>query len=300
MARKKASDGGGGPNWLDTYADMVTLLLTFFVLLFAMSSIDSGKWEELVKAFASNNPAAQASQQIVLNSDSSDASEAEEEATIAAGGSGTAGLDNSDPEQVNSFEDLYKYLQNYVNKNGLDDSVGVYKGDDYTFIVFQNSIFFDGDSSVVRQDGKTILDYLCGGLVNISNQIGEIKVYGHTAEANENMTLAQRNMDWKLSGDRAGNVLFYMDEKDFIDPGKLSSVGLGQHHPLVPHDGTEATRIKNRRVELYIKKSDNVDSTLDDIYAKINASGAKSADFSTKVSSGSSTSSTNSSSSTSG
>ena len=44
---KKKSSGGGGANWMDTYGDMVTLLLCFFVLLYSMSSIDEAKWNEL-------------------------------------------------------------------------------------------------------------------------------------------------------------------------------------------------------------------------------------------------------------
>ena len=51
MALKKKSGGGGGANWMDTYGDMVTLLLCFFVLLYSMSTIDSSKWQALVMSF---------------------------------------------------------------------------------------------------------------------------------------------------------------------------------------------------------------------------------------------------------
>ena len=53
--KKKSGGGGGGANWMDTYGDMVTLLLCFFVLLYSMSTIDSAKWEALVMSF---NPTA--------------------------------------------------------------------------------------------------------------------------------------------------------------------------------------------------------------------------------------------------
>ena len=60
--RRKETGGGGGDSWLNTYADMVTLLLTFFVMLFAMSSIDAEKFKILVEAFGSKGE----SNQIVL------------------------------------------------------------------------------------------------------------------------------------------------------------------------------------------------------------------------------------------
>ena len=51
MALKKKSGGEGGANWMDTYGDMVTLLLCFFVLLYSMSTIDQDKWMIIVQSF---------------------------------------------------------------------------------------------------------------------------------------------------------------------------------------------------------------------------------------------------------
>jgi len=56
MARQRPQQDEGGSNWMDTYGDMVTLLLTFFVLLFAFSSVDDAKWNTLVQAFTGQPP----------------------------------------------------------------------------------------------------------------------------------------------------------------------------------------------------------------------------------------------------
>ena len=273
MARKKPDSGGGGPNWLDTYADMVTLLLTFFVMLFAMSTMDADKWQKLVVAFSANKQTNSSVQQIILTQ-SSTSSEVGK-GLIAAGESGDTGKDTASSKLTAAmdFDDLYKYIKDYVDKKGLSQSVEVHKGDGYTFIVFQNSIFFNGDSSVLRNDGKVILDYLCGGLKLVSSQIGEVRYYGHTARADNLRTNESLAFDRQLSSDRATNVLLYVQYKNIIDPKKMVSEGYGEYRPLVPHDGTEATRMKNRRVEIYISKTGAVNKTLDDIYAQINDSG---------------------------
>lgn len=278
MARKRI-EGGGGPNWLDTYADMVTLLLTFFVMLFAMSTMDASKWQTLVKAFATNKQATATIEQAITASPSSLSSGANFDAgkiTSTSSGGTSENASSASNGKVTDFDSLYKYMNDYVNEKGLQSSVQVHKGDNYTFITFQNSIFFNGDSSVLRDDGKKILDFLCGGIKNIPDQIGEIRFYGHTARAGGSTTLAAQAFDRSLSSDRAKNVLLYVQVKNIIDPGKMVSEGYGEYRPIVPHDNTEATRAKNRRVEVYISKSGKVSSVLDDIYKDINSSGSTS------------------------
>ncbi|MDF1494248.1 OmpA/MotB family protein [Caproiciproducens sp. CPB-2] len=281
MARKKADPGGGGPNWLDTYADMVTLLLTFFVMLFAMSTMDATKWQKLVKAFSTNKQAAatmeQAIQSDALNSDSGSYFDADASASNVSSesGQGEEAGSGDGSDQVTDFDSLYKYLNDYVHKNGLQDSVQVHKEDNYTFLTFQNSIFFNGDSSELRDDGKKILDFVCDGIKNIPDQIGEIRFYGHTARAGNSTTTTAQAFDRALSSDRAKNVLLYVQLKNIIDPAKMVSEGYGEYRPIVPHDGTEATRAKNRRVEIYISKAGKVSSVLDEVYKDIGSADSK-------------------------
>ena len=281
MARKKADPGGGGPNWLDTYADMVTLLLTFFVMLFAMSTVDASKWQTLVKAFSTNKQATanieQAVQTNPSNPNSGDKFDAGDSENSSAQSTASQSASNSgDITKVTDFDSLYKYLNDYVKKNGLQDSVHVHKGDNYTFMTFQNSIFFNGDSSELRDDGKKILDFVCNGIKYIPDQIGEIRFYGHTARAGNSTTATAQAFDRALSSDRAKNVLLYVQLKNIIDPTKMVSEGYGEYRPIVPHNGTEANRAKNRRVEIYISKSGKTSSVLDQVYKDIQSASSKS------------------------
>jgi len=64
--RRSGGGGGGGANWMDTYGDLVTLLLCFFVLLYSISTLDQAKWIMIVKSF---NPDAKEVSQIADNTD---------------------------------------------------------------------------------------------------------------------------------------------------------------------------------------------------------------------------------------
>lgn len=270
MKRKKADNSGGGPSWLDTYADMVTLVLTFFVLLFSMSTMNASKWQKLVMALNENlakNPPAN-TQQIAGGSDSLSGSIALDASAPNEG----LGQETQPVDKVTDFDELYSYLKQYIDKNNLQGSVGIYKGDGYTFLSFQNSIFFDGDSAALRPDGTKILDFLCDAMSGISDQIGEIRFYGHTAKVSPTDTPERQAFDRGLSDDRAKNVLLYVQAKGIIGGAKMVSEGYGEYRPIVPDDGTEATRAKNRRVEIYISKSGGAQDVLEKVYGEIGAS----------------------------
>ena len=264
MKKKRNVDEGGGPNWLDTYADMVTLLLTFFVLLFSMSTVNAEKWEILVKSFQGRSGQ---QQQISIEDKAEVAVNPEDE--VGDGDNEIAQPIPKTPEDVTDVESLYIYLSNYIKSNNKQADVEVKKGDGFTFITFRNNIFFDGDSSVLRDEGKEILTVLSRGIKPINEKVEIVRCSGHTARARSANSPNIDVLDWELSALRAAHVVSYISQKNVIDKDKLSSVGYGEHHPIVPHDGTEKTRIKNRRVEIFISEKDSATISLDEIYKEI-------------------------------
>ncbi|MDP4108444.1 MAG: flagellar motor protein MotB [Bacillota bacterium] len=258
MRPKKEYSFSGG-TWLDTYADMVTLMLTFFVLLFAMSTMNQAKWKKMVEAFQERG---------FVTQESAKASGQGSSKAQAGPGNGEPGGGESTErvDKVTEFSQLYRYLKQYVDDNNLQSSVKIFKGDHYSFLTFTNNVFFEGNSAVLMPKGKETLDYLCGAIKNIPDQIGEIRFMGHTAKDSYVTTAETQIFDRELSMDRAKNCLLYVQLKGIIDPAKLVSEGYGHYRPIAPHDGTEANRIKNRRVEIYISEEGSDAVSLSDIY----------------------------------
>ena len=236
MKRNKKS-GGGGANWMDTYGDMVTLLLCFFVMLYSMSRVDESKWMALVQSFNPGYAVDEPSQIVVpgeiANEPVTDLPSALTQDQVEA-----------------ALEGLYVSMSEYVASAGLQDMVSLSKGSGYVFISFDDTIFFDGDSSVLKDGGKAILDQIAVPLAEASESINEIRVLGHTAQASPDRP-NYVDVDRFLSSDRATVVTIYLQEKNIIDPARLVSVGYGQWRPIASNDTAE-TRAQNRRVELII------------------------------------------------
>ena len=236
MKRNKKS-GGGGANWMDTYGDMVTLLLCFFVMLYSMSRMDESKWIALVQSFNPGYAVDEPSQIVVPGEIANEP---------------VTGLPSAlTQDQVEAaLEELYVSMSEYAASAGLQDMVSLSKGSGYVFISFDDTIFFDGDSYVLKDGEKAILDQIAVSVAEASESINEIRVLGHTAQASPDRP-NYVDVDRFLSSDRATVVTIYLQEKNIIDPARLVSVGYGQWRPIASNDTAE-TRAQNRRVELII------------------------------------------------
>ena len=235
MARKRKRDENGGASWMETYSDMVTLLLTFFIMLYAMSTIDAQKFAAIVASFSKEmNPEAyyqmmeaESAEQVV-----DDTYEETEET-----------------EEIEDIDVLYTLLKQYIEENELAGQVEVSKSEEYVFIRFSDSVTFRGYSDILEQKGKGVLDVLAEGLVSVDEYIEEVIIAGHTAKVEYDMT----DIDRSLSSNRANVVLRYLENKNVIDPAKYLAIGYGLYSPIADNSTPEG-RAKNRRVEIYISR----------------------------------------------
>ena len=247
---KKKSSGGGGANWMDTYGDMVTLLLCFFVLLYSISSIDQQKWMIVVRSFNKN----------ALEATEPENPDGPEGSQDSSGGNTMPALD----EVEQDLNELYEFLAAYATANQEAGDIVVSRGDGYVFISFSDAVFFDGDSTVLRDDGKAMLDNIMPALIQCSPSIDQLKVLGHTAQVDPRKPNKAAG-DRRIAGGRAAAVAAYIQDGtiDYLDPARIVDEGHGQWYNIAPHDGTEENRMRNRRVELMITGQD-VDNELGD------------------------------------
>ena len=262
---KKRGGGDEGGSWMDTYGDLVTLLMTFFVLLYSMSSIDSAKWDVFVRSiFPNGRPGDKSAEQIIINGQATNKDE-------PAGEIGDSGAPENtvDPNNIN---ELYLQIAQALNGAGID-GVEVSRGQDYTFVVFKDKAFFAGDSSVITPQGQETLSIFCDTIAPDANKLSQVNVMGHTAQADPERANNPRN-DRILSVMRAAEVCLFIQGRGIISPEKLVSIGYGQFHPIADNATAEG-RAKNRRVEILLidegAEIRNINEYFEEYYSGANA-----------------------------
>ena len=252
MPKKKG--GGGGANWMDTYGDMVTLLLCFFVLLYSMSTISEENWKAIVQSFNPN--ALKTSTETSGNSGPF----ADPEVGNKNPGLNEAEMSKDQNEIDNMMEELFMALQNFTKEEGLESAVSVSMDGGVIYLKLMNSAMFRGNSYDLLPAARNILSGVCEILDKAKPAIEEIRVEGHTAQqfadrANETPG------DRRLASNRATEVTIFLQENTSIHPARICSVGWGQWHAIA-NNQSEETRAPNRRVELVISARNLEDEDL--------------------------------------
>lgn len=243
MAKRKREDSSSY-NWMDTYGDMVTLLLTFFIMLFAMSSVNEEKWEQLVRAFSRKGE--DTSQVVIAPEGDGDDVGRNQSEFPPPGGEADLETESNLPK---NFDELFEYLKTYVEDNNMSASVSVEGDEESVYIRFQDNLFFDPDKFDLKPASTDILGFLGGALKNLEEQILTINISGHTASV-PGIDYYPVS-DWMLSSERASAVAIFLEEESGVNPAILLPIGYGKNHPIADNDTAEG-REKNRRVDMLI------------------------------------------------
>lgn len=238
-------------RWLITYSDLITLLLIFFVILYAMSKIDVAKFLILSESL---NAALNPSNQIPLNGLGRTALLADQNPTQ---GDQQAALQKAKSMQreitaINqenrAFSNLYQELEAYVRAHGLSASLTIQDQQRGIQITIRDAMFFrTGEDTLLPQD-VVVLQGLVPFLQKLPNQI---LVEGYTD--NVPIDTAQFPSNWELGAGRALAVLEFLAGQG-VAPTRLAATSYGQWHPLYSNASRQG-RALNRRVNIVILRN---------------------------------------------
>jgi len=240
MARRRRGEGHEehmDESWLIPYADLLTLLLALFIVLFAASNVDKQKYEAISSAFQSSIMSGGGLTYIPRPVSPS---KEEEE--------GKTDLDQAELERL-QLEAMQQTLQIYLEQSGLAAEVTTSIDARGLVISMNNALLFDSGSAQIKMEYRDILVQIGQTIDQLDNYI---RVEGHTDIVPTNSDRYPTN--WELSNDRAAKVVRLFQEVSGINPEKLMAVGYGEYKPVADNLTPEG-REKNRRVDVILLNS---------------------------------------------
>ncbi len=221
-------------RWLLTYADLITLLMIFFVVMYTISNVNSKKFAQL---------SASMSEALIGQNSGSFIGEAPgplliKEATAVGG-----------KQELANMNEAKKELDKYIKKEGLQGKVEVSTEERGLVISLKEALLFNIGSAEITSEARQIILKVGQILAKLPNSI---RIEGHTC--NLPINTPQFPSNWELSTARATNVVRFMISQVGIPAERLSAAGYGEFRPLVPNT-SESNRAKNRRVDIVVLKS---------------------------------------------
>lgn len=228
MSRKKRKSEDINPNaWLDTYADTITLLLTFFILLYSMSSVDAKKLNELSDALQKSLKGE------VKVEDLTDIDE------IAV---------RSEKSEEEIQDDLVEKLNETIEANSFTDIIKVREEDRGVILQLDETILFDPGKANLKKNSQKLLNMVTKIIKDLPN---DVLIEGNTDDVP--MFNEEFQSNWELSTGRAVSVVKYFVSEKKLDPTRFSVKGYGEYNPLVENNSVK-NRAINRRVDILIVK----------------------------------------------
>ncbi|KPV58171.1 flagellar motor protein MotB [Paenibacillus sp. A3] len=244
-------------SWLIPYADLLTLLLALFIILFAASQTDQKKYQAIMQSFNSAFTGGigqfNFSNLIPLstepNIDQKKYDQPTDPATPNAAEQQQKQQQQMEKEQYD-LQQLKQKLDQYIADNKLTTQLETKLTEDLLMLTIRDNALFSSGSATVKPEAKQLAGTISEMLAQYPDY--RIEVAGHTD--NVPIRTAAFETNWDLSAKRALNFMKILLENDKIGPERFRSIGYGEYHPIDTND-SEAGRAKNRRVEVSILRS---------------------------------------------
>lgn len=237
--KTKGNSGSGGGSWITTFSDLMSLLLTFFILLFSMSNVSDDKFNQAAQSLSSSLIGGGEGIMDGVIVPFEDNNTGTNETVVPAEELEAPGLD---PALI----EIYNRVINFVEKNDLEDKVIITADQKGIYVNISNAILFGKESASISREGRSVLKSVGKLLNQLDNRV---VIEGHTDDIPN--AYGQYPTNWELSVGRAVSVLRYLNENEHVDARRLSAVGYGENQPLAPNN-SEENRARNRRVNIVV------------------------------------------------
>ncbi|MDR2045093.1 MAG: flagellar motor protein MotB [Clostridium sp.] len=275
MARKKVEEEvKGGEGWLATFSDLMNLLLCFYIMLFAMSTVDAEKIQAVSLAlqatisifdagataigdgFLIGNGVSQLSELSEYINSTGKAAEEQDSQNMEDGqGQGSReelqeALEELQKRSLQENEETAEKVEEALAESVMGDQVEVTVTAQYVQLSLRGALLFDSGSAQIRKDALPVLDKV--GVLLEKYAKGTVEVEGHTD--NVPMSGGRYANNNELSSARALSIFDYLAAHTSLQPANIKHSGRGEYIPIADN-ATEAGRARNRRVEIRIYHS---------------------------------------------
>ncbi len=208
-------------NWLLTYANLMTIFLVFFIILYVfIRYVDAEQFEETVISLQ----------------------------TELGGRPDTERLERT--LQREQEEQLARFINNFIDRSGIKRFAEVKVERDDIMVVFAEPLVFDSGCADLKPDVIPLLEELADVIQKVPN---EVVVEGHTDSIPVSPS-SEFSSNWELSLERAFSIVHYFTNIEGVSGRRFIPVGHGEYRPVAPNDSPE-NRAKNRRIEMRIRRT---------------------------------------------
>jgi chemotaxis protein MotB len=232
---KKSECPAGAPAWMVTYSDLVTLLLTFFVLLLSMANMDPVRFtaasSSLKDAFGTYKESSSVDFAIPILPSSP--------------------RTKFSPIQIQTTEKIYEKVKSQIDSLRLNEDIGVIKKDDDSIILrINDSVIFDKGQAKISNKSFPVLR----NIADIVRPLPmDMRIEGHT----DDIPMQNSQVDnWDLSVERSVSVMRFFLRSDLLALDRMAAVGYGKERPIVTNRD-EVSRAQNRRVDFVLRLQSN-------------------------------------------
>lgn len=264
MAKRKPEEPPkGAPAWQATFADLMNLLLCFFVMLFSMSTMDAQKFELLAASFNQtfsifSAGATAIGDGFLISNGVSQLNELDD--YINSTGKSAEGetipedlqeaAEMMEQAKLEASEELAEVIEEALEEKQLENEIDIEFTSQYVQLTLNGALLFDSGSTELKEEALPILNQV--GIILQQYSTSTIEIEGHTD--NVPMSGSKYSNNDELSNGRALSVFYYLEENTTLNPADIKHSGMGEYVPVADNSTPEG-RAQNRRVEIRIYNS---------------------------------------------